>query len=133
MLYTVNLDKDNYILSVSHTKNDNVELDLFTIDVQYLNAYQLIDNVVVLNEEKKVELVAEEEREEKDLEIKELQKKLDDTDYIFAHELEDITALSNPVTFITDMIKVLVSYATKYKDVIAERKAWRERIEELQK
>lgn len=132
MLYTVNLDADRYIVSVSHTKEDNVEIDLPSLDLHYLNAYKLIDSEIILDEVKKAELIAEETRRHAEAEIRELKQKLNETDYIFSQELEEITALSNPVTFIADFIKILVSYSSKYKDIISNRKAWRDRIEELE-
>ena len=64
-MYTVNLDKDNFILSISHTKNDNVNLNLEEMDLHYLNAYQLISGKAVLNEEKKAELIKEEEEQKR--------------------------------------------------------------------
>ena len=133
MLYTVTLDKDNYILSIGNSLNDNVELDLSKIDLRFLNAYQLIDGQAVADEEKMAELVAEEEEREKEIEIADLEQKLYSTDYIMARMLEEIMALNNPLTFIADIIKIFASYATKYKDTLANRKKWRERIEELKK
>ena len=65
MLYTVNLDNDNFILSVAHTSNDNTELDLESMELDFLNAYQLINGQCVLNQEKKEEIIAEREAEEK--------------------------------------------------------------------
>ena len=65
MLYTVNLDNDNFILSVAHTSNDNTELDLESMELDYLEAYQLINGQPVLNEQKKAEIIAEREQEEK--------------------------------------------------------------------
>lgn len=133
MLFTVNLDEDNFILSLAHTNNDNVEIDVEDIDMQYLNAYQLINGIVTLNAEKKAELVEAEEQEAKDEEIAELEKNLNDTDYIMARMLEEIMGLSNPLTFITDMLLIFANYATKYREALANRKTWRARIEELRK
>lgn len=130
-MFTVNLDKDKYILSISHTKNDNVEIDLSLLDMRYLNAYKLINSEIIFDEQKKAEMEQAETDRAKETEIAELERMLKDTDYIFSKELEEITALSNPVTFITDLIKILVAYAKDYKDVIANRKNWRERIKEL--
>lgn len=132
MLYTVNLDEDRYILSISHTKNDNVDIDISLLDFRYLNAYRLINSEIILDEIKKAELIAEEVQKNAEEEIRKLKQKLNETDYIFAQELEEISSLSNPVTFIADFIKILVSYSSKYKDVISNRKAWRERIKELE-
>ena len=61
MLYTVNLDSDNFILSVAHTNNDNTELDLENMDLDFLNAYQLLNGQCVLNQERKEEIIAERE------------------------------------------------------------------------
>lgn len=131
MKYTVNLDENNYILSIANTLNDNIELDLTDIDLTHLNAYQLLNNELVLDEVKLNELITQEHRHEVDDEIFDLEQKLNSTDYIMAKMLEEIMALDKPLTFIADMIKIFVSYAKKYKIQLANRKSWRERIEEL--
>ena len=65
MKYTLNLDTNNYVLSIAHTANDNAELDLSQVDPRYLNAYQLVDGNLVLDEAKKQALIeAEKAREE---------------------------------------------------------------------
>lgn len=131
-MYTIKLDDDRYIMSISHTVNDDVDIDLSLLEVKYLNAYRYINSEIFLDEVKKAEMIAAETKEEEEAEVADLKKKLADSDYIFAEELEAITSLSNPVTFITDFIKIIVEYATKYKDLIADRKSWRQRIEELE-
>ena len=131
MKYTVNLDDNNYVLSIANTPNDNIELDLTDIDLPHLNAYQLLDNELVLDEVKLNELIAQEHQHEVNDEIFDLEQKLNSTDYIMARMLEEIMALDKPLTFIADMIKIFVSYAKKYKIQLANRKSWRERIEEL--
>ena len=131
MKYTVNLDDNNYVLSIANTPNDNIELDLTDIDLPHLNAYQLLDNELVLDEVKLNELIAQEHQHEVDYEIFDLEQKLNSTDYIMARMLEENMALDKPLTFIADMIKIFVSYAKKYKIQLANRKSWRERIEEL--
>ena len=133
MLYTVNTDINNYVLSLSHTDHDNIELDITKIDTKYLTAYQLVDNNMVLDEVKKAELIYQEEQKTKAERIAELKKYLTETDYITARTVEDIMGLTNPVTFITDTIAILVKYATQYKDIIAQRKIVRAEIEELEK
>ena len=50
MLYTLNLDTNNYVLSIAHTQNDNIELDLSSIDLPYLSAYQYLNGELVLDE-----------------------------------------------------------------------------------
>ena len=131
MKYTVNLDDNNYVLSIANTPNDNIELDLTDIDLPHLNAYQLLDNELVLDEVKLNELIAQEHQHEVDYEIFDLEQKLNSTDYIMARMLEEIMALDKPLTFIADMIKIFVSYVQKYKTQLANRKSWRERIEKL--
>ena len=64
MLYTVNLDSDNFILSVAHTNNDNTELNLEEMELDFLNAYQILNGQVVLNQVRKEEIIAEREAQE---------------------------------------------------------------------
>lgn len=132
MLYTVNIDIDGYIVSVSHTKNDNTELNLDAMDIMHLNAYRLTSEGYVLDEEKLSRLIAEEEQRSVDMEIADLKDKLNKTDYIMAETFESIMALNNPVTFIADFIKVLVDFKQQYADEITNRKLWRQRIKELE-
>lgn len=61
MKYTLNLDENNYILSIANTADDNVELDLESMELEYLQAYQYIDDTLTLDENKKAEIIAEEE------------------------------------------------------------------------
>ena len=133
MLYTVNTTPDYYVLSLSHTNFDNVDLDLDKIDMKYLSAYQLINNDLILDEVKKAEMIQQEEETAKAKRIAELKKYMTDTDYITAHTVEDIMSLNNPLTFVTDIIAILVKYATQYKDIIAQRKIVRAELEELEK
>ena len=81
MKYTVNLDNDNFILSVAHTSNDNTELDLESMELDFLNAYQLINGQCVLNEQKKAEMIKEKEDQHKEEILADLHKQLDETDY----------------------------------------------------
>ena len=133
MLYTVNTDTNNYVLSISHTGHDNIELNLETLELSYLSAYKLIDSNMILDIEKKKEIISQEEEATKQKNIKELKKYLTDTDYITARAFEEVMALNNPLTFIADMIAILIKYSTQYKDVIAQRKIVRAEIEELEK
>ena len=128
-MFTVNLDKDGFILSISHTAFDNVSLNLEEMDLNHLNAYQLIDGKAVLNEEKLAELVAEEEEREKEIEIADLTLQLESSNDDMLGFLEDLGSLTNPLTFISD----LISLAKKYATMIANRKSIREQIEELKK
>ena len=132
-MFTVNLDSNDFVLSISHTKNDNIEIDLDKIDLKYLNAYQLSGKTLVLNQDRKNEIIAEELKADKEREIASLKRFLADSDYIIAETFENVLALDNPVTFISDFIKIMVQFNSKYADLIANRKIWRDRIEELSK
>ena len=79
--HTLNLDLNNYVLSIAHTSNDNTELDLSTIDLAYLNAYQYLDGELVLDEVKLKELKDEEDKRTKAEEITRLKQELANTDY----------------------------------------------------
>ena len=82
MKYTLNLDTNNYVLSIAQTPNDNIELDLSTIDLAYLNAYQYLNGELVLDEVKLKELKGEEEQKTKEQEIARLKNELTKYDYI---------------------------------------------------
>lgn len=82
MKYTLSLDVNNYVLSIAHTMNDNVELNLEDYDLAYLNAYQFIDNQLVLDELKLKELKSKEEIAQKEQEISILKEELATYDYI---------------------------------------------------
>lgn len=133
MLYTVNVDKNDYVLSIAHTSKDNIEINITELDLFYLNAYQLIGNKLVMNQDRKAEIDAERNEEAKQTEIESLKKSLADTDYIVSETFENVLALDNPVTFISDFIKIMVQFNSKYATVIANRKIWRDRIKELSK
>ena len=67
-LYTLNLDSNNYVLSIAHTKNDNVELDLSKYDLFNMSCYQYINGELILDKNK----IAEKEKlKEKDKLLKE--------------------------------------------------------------
>ena len=106
---------------------------LTLLDLKYLNCYKFINSEVILDEDKKAELIAEEESESKAEEIADLQQRLNDSDYIIARTFEEIMSLDNSITFIADFIKIIKQFKTQYADVLANRKTWRERIEELEK
>ena len=99
--YTLNTDTNNYVLSIAHTSNDNIELDLSTTDLTYLNAYQYLDGELVLDEVKLKELKGEEEQKTKAEHIAELKKQLADTDYeaikylLEGRKVSDIARLLN--------------------------------------
>lgn len=130
--YTLNLDKNNFILSIAHSENDSVELDISKINLRYLGAYQLLDGNVVLNEERKVELVNEEERINKDKEIETLKQYLIETSDTANDFVEELLSLDNPLTFVSDFVGLIKSYRETYKTILNQRKQARQRIKELE-
>lgn len=82
MKYTLNLDKDNYVLSIAHTPNDNIELDLSNIYPSYLNAYQYLDGKLVLDEVKKQTIIDERTKKSTEQQIISLKQELSQYDYI---------------------------------------------------
>lgn len=81
-LYTLNLDTDNYVLSIAHTQKDNVELDLSKYDLTHLSCYRLINGVLILDEAKVSRVRAEEEKSKLIEEKAELEAWLSAHDYI---------------------------------------------------
>lgn len=61
--YTLNLDSNNYILSIAHTSNDNIELDLSSIDLKHILCYRFINNTLVLDKTKLSKIIAKEEKD----------------------------------------------------------------------
>lgn len=114
MKYTINIDEDKYILSIANTEQDDIELDLDEMELDYLNAYQLIDGKAILDEQRKAEIIAEEQQQEKEQEIAELKQYMSDTDYIW------------------NVIKEGDATEEEYADVIQRRHEVRLRIRELE-
>lgn len=128
MRANITFDENGYAINFAQALDGQYELPL-TFDIDFLRCYHIVDNELTLDEEKKASAV---EEEEKQVEINDLQNKLNGTDYIIARTFEEIMALDNPLTFIADFIKILKSFKSKYAEQLENRKAWRERIEELQ-
>ena len=133
MRYEVITDAQGYCVIVRHTGTikDFVELDLSQYDLDKLHAYKLGHNELIFDSAKWDEIVAQEQKKADEKEIAELEKKLNDTDYIIARWGEEIVSLTNPLTWVTDVIKINNKYAKDYKEALTNRKTWRERIEEL--
>lgn len=112
--YTLNLDTNNYVLSIAHTQNDNIELDLSNYDLKYLSCYQLIDGSLILDEKK----LNESKQKENKLAIEEqmatLKRELATYDYIGVK------------------ISMGVSTREEYADKIAYTETLREKIRDLE-
>lgn len=128
--YTITTNKDGFVLSISHTANDDIELNLEDLDLEYLEAYKLADNALWLDEARKTEIMAEREAEAKAQHIAELKEFLNDTDYVVAETFEKVMSLNNAVTFIADFIKIMIEFKTKYSTILTERATARQIIED---
>ena len=117
MKYTLNLDKDNYVLSIAHTSNDNIELDLSDYDLYYLTCYQLINNKLVLDEVKKAQLVEQENKQSLAQELSQCESRLKELDYIgvkiatgratkeeYLTEIEEMNNLANRINEIREAL-----------------------------
>lgn len=143
MKYNIITDKDKYILQILLTHNpikDHYELNLNDYDMSGNKrfCYKLIGNWktewnIVFDQNKFEYLEKQDEPERKQKRINELKAKLTETDYLVSRTFEQVMELTNPLTWIADVIKITSDFAKKYKQQIADRKAWREEIEELQK
>ena len=80
--YTLNLDSNNYVLSIAHTKNDSIALDLSKYDLANLSCYQYINGELVLDTEKLAEIEALKEKDKLLQEKTELEAWLKSHDYI---------------------------------------------------
>ena len=80
--YTLNLDSNNYVLSIAHTPKDSIELDLSKYDLSHLSCYRFINRELVLDAEKASRLKEEEEKLKLMKEKSDLEAWLSDHDYI---------------------------------------------------
>jgi hypothetical protein len=60
MKYTINTDEEGYILSIANTENDTDEIDIVSIDLNFLNCYKYENGKAILDEEKKQKMLGEE-------------------------------------------------------------------------
>ena len=136
MKYEVITDINKFCQIIRHTGTirDFVELDLseYNLEDGRLFAYKLGKNRLIWDEYKWQEILKERQDKADQEEIKDLKQKLNDTDYIIARWGEEIVSLDNPLTWITDVIKINLKYSKQYAEALKNRKAWRERIEELE-
>lgn len=127
--YKFQYDNMGYIIGFYDTLDSDYDYEGNFIDDTIAKGwYKFVDGSFVEDLERKKEIESETIKEE---EIKHLEQNLNSTDYIMARMVEELMALDNPLTFIADTIKIFVAYRKKYKEQIANRKKWRERIEEL--
>ena len=122
--YTLNLDSNNYVLSVAHTRNDSIELDLSKYDINHISCYRFMNGTLVLDETKLARVIKEEEGRERLFELSaekaELEAWLKAHDYIgvkiatgratveeYATEIAEMTAKANRINEIDAILESL--------------------------
>ena len=108
--YTLNLDSNNYVLSIGHTKNDSIALDLSKYDLANLSCYQYINDELILDTEKLAEIEALKEKDKLLKEKAQLETWLKENDYIgtkiatgratieeYASEIEEMSEKANRI------------------------------------
>lgn len=134
MKYFVTVDARGYVLNITHTGTikDYVELNLDEYDLTKKRAYRLGKNALIFDSAEWDRIVAEEQKKADEKEIASLQSFLRETANYPMRAWEEIMALSNPITWVADVIKITTKYSKSYKTVLANRiKAWK-RIDELE-
>lgn len=63
--YDLIVDSEGYVISMTLNKNGNYILNPLCMNLQKLDCYKLVDNVLIFDEEKLAKLIAEEEEEAK--------------------------------------------------------------------
>lgn len=135
MKYYVVLDALGYVQMIKHTgtKMDFIELDLSKYDLtdERIHAYVLGKNELIFDEKRYKEIQDEKEKRAEQKEIADLEAFLLETDNYPTRAWEEIMALTNPLTWVADVLKITVKYSTKYKTVLQQRvQAWT-RLDEL--
>ena len=135
MKYEVITDYQKYVQVIRHTGTirDYVELDLDQYDLSEdrIYAYKLGKNELIWDEARYQEILEQKQKEADQKEIAELEAFLRETDEYPTRAWEEIMALTNPVTWVADVIKITVNYSKKYKTVLQQRvQAWT-RLDEL--
>ena len=138
MKYCILTDKDHYILEIKYTNNpirDLYELDLSQYDFSgnKKHCWKLIgdyktDFSLEFDEQKYEYLESQEEPLRKHQRILELKANLNETDYIMAQTVENLLGCST----LLQIISVFANTLKDYKEVIDQRKAWRQEIRELE-
>lgn len=133
MKYFVSTDTRGYVLNIAHTGTikDYVELNLDEYDLSKKRAYKLGKNKLIFDEDEWNKIATEQEREKDFKEVDELKSFLYETDYITSRAFEEILSLTNPITWIADVIKINIKYTKMYAETLVERVRARNRIEEI--
>ena len=80
MKYKVDLDENNYLIAFVNTgtAEDTVDLDIETMNIDYMNCYKLVNDEIIFDEKKYNDLFI---TRTKELQIIGLKKQLESTDY----------------------------------------------------
>ena len=118
--YTLNLDSNNYVLSIGHTKNDSIELDLSKYDLANLSCYQYMNGELILDKAKLSKIKSIEEKDKLIEEKSELEAWLRNHDYIgtkiatgratveeYATEIEEMTEKAERINEIDRLLESL--------------------------
>lgn len=134
MKYFVSTDSRGYVLTIVHTGTikDYVELNLDEYDLEKKRAYRLGKNRLIFDEEEWARICNEAEYETDMKKLAELKAYLEETDFYSLRAWEEIMSLSNPITWVADVIKITIKYSKNYKVVLLKRiEAWK-RIDEIE-
>ena len=125
--YKMILDENGYIKGFYTVEEDYDYEGQMSEFPEVCDGWTKCENGVLVEDlEKKEEIIT---NIEKEIEIADLTSRLESSNDDMLGFLEDLGSLTNPLTFISD----LISLAKKYATLIANRKSIREQIEELKK
>lgn len=133
MKYYVTVDVRGYVLNIVHTGTikDYVELNLDDYDLAKKRAYKLGKNKLIFDKKEWERISTDNERKADFKEVDELKAYLYETDYITSRAFEEILSLTNPLTWVADVIKINIKYTREYAQTLAQRVKARNRIEEI--
>lgn len=135
MKYDVTVDVRGYVLNIVHTGTikDYVELNLDDYNLEKKRAYKLGKNKLIFDPEEWKRISDEAQKKADFKEADSLKAFLYETDYIISRAFEEVLALTNPLTYVTDVIKIQIKYSKQYKEALKKRVVARTRIEEIEK
>lgn len=135
MKYDVTVDVRGYVLNIVHTGTikDYVELNLDDYNLEKKRAYKLGKNKLIFDPEEWKRISGEAQKKADFKEADSLKAFLYETDYIISRAFEEVLALTNPLTYVTDVIKIQIKYSKQYKEALKKRVVARTRIEEIEK
>lgn len=128
-MYRVELDKNNYLIGFYQDDEGKYDFDPSKMNLDYKTCYKLVDGEFVFDEEKKQAI---DEEVEKAYEISGLKEYLISTSDVANDFVEQLFSLTNPLTFVSDLISLMSTYKNTYKTILAERKKARDRLKELE-